>query len=283
MGYYRVYRYPFKGLESCDKHVFIYRDRAYKVVDRTRKKSGEDRQRMYESLSRTKKVVKEIAFCNQFELFCTFTFRPDGKADRYNWDECRKKLSKLFNHYKDRYSKQFKYLLIPELHKDGAIHFHGLLAGIRPGNLIKPANVQARDLFTGEIKTISNVHGYMDWPYYSEKMGFFSCSKIVNQFAVSCYVTKYITKDLMQLPANANLYMASKGLKRAELVFDMDDLPMQGRPDFRNDFVKIQWHGAEYLESEMGCIDALEDAQLVPEDLEPEYIQIRMGAAGGLV
>lgn len=275
MSFYRIYRYPYKGTEKCDRHVLIFRGRILKAVNRARKSERKDDVRMSESLSRTKKVVKELAFCNKFDYFCTFTISQDSGVNRYDLAGCRKRLAKLFNNYRNRYSKDFRYVLIPEFHKDGAVHFHGLVAGIRPEDLKKPDFVPCRDVFSRELKMIPNVHGYLDWPYYSEKLGYFSCSPIVNQLAVSNYIVKYITKELLKMPVNQQLYMASKGLKRAELVFDCDDFPMVGKDDFHNDFCRIQWHGWDFLENDMGIIDALQDAQ-VSEDAPEVWEQMKL-------
>jgi hypothetical protein len=223
---YRVYRYRFKDGATCDKHVFINRDRSLKVKSITEKYN---KKRLAVNISRVKKTVNELAYCNKFDYFCTFTFAAD-KANRYDMADCRKKISALFNHYKTRYSPDFKYLLIPEYHKDGAIHMHGLIAGIRDLDLIVPLTIPKLNIFTGIVEQVPNTPHYKDWPYYSKKFGYFSCSEIKNRVAVSRYILKYITKDLVQLPRAQQCYMCSKGLDRAELIFDCDDVPMSGAP-----------------------------------------------------
>lgn len=83
---------------------------------------------LYSSLSRSKKTVREYAMCNVWEWFGTLTFDKE-KIDRFNFDECSKKVRKFFNNLLKDY-KTFRYLAIPEQHKNGAWHFHVLFSGL---------------------------------------------------------------------------------------------------------------------------------------------------------
>lgn len=74
------------------------------------------------SLSRTKRNIKELALCNNFEYFATVTIASTA-CDRYNLIECQKKFKRKLKTIK-KYNNNFKYLFITEKHKDGAFHFH---------------------------------------------------------------------------------------------------------------------------------------------------------------
>jgi hypothetical protein len=273
ISFYRVYRYALKDEEYCDKHIYFKRDRSLKIQ---KKQSQHYDKKLVVNILRAKKVVQELAYCNKFDLFCTFTV--DGeKSDRYDLTGCRKRLSQLFNNYKKRYSPGFKYLIIPEFHSDGAIHFHGLIAGIREGDLIVPDKIPKRNVFTGELEQIPNTKQYRDWPYYSGKMGYFSCSAIKNHEAVSRYIIKYLTKDLEKLPRGQQAYLCSKGLNRAELVFDCDDVPMVGEPEWQDDFIGIQWHNRDNLFDVYGIIDSVcSDLHTIDEIKKVEYEQLKI-------
>lgn len=205
--------------------------------------------KLIESIIRAKRNVMDLAYCNRFDYFCTFTVNGE-RADRYDLSGCRKKLSRLFDNYRQRYSRDFRYLVIAEFHKDGAIHFHGLVAGIRDCDLI------------------INEHGYLDWPYYSKKLGYFSCGKIKSRPDCARYITKYITKDIAKLPKGQQVYLHSKGLKKPDLVFDMDDVPMVGNPTFENEHVRIKWQKSRVTDDLFDIIDE-PCADLYIED-EPE-------------
>jgi len=190
-----------------------------------------------ESLSRTRRIVRDILFSNKFDLFCTFTFDA-GKVDRFNYKDCQKKLTDFFKNYRNRHAPDFKYVIVPEFHKNGAIHFHGMLRGINPGDFEVPEYIYKRNRLSGDLILVPNTRKYVRWKNF--KLGFFSCSLVKNHYACALYVSKYITKDLTQLPKGVRAVMSYEGLARPELAFDEDDVPfLPGEPDFKNEFVWI--------------------------------------------
>lgn len=80
------------------------------------------------SLSRTRRNIRELALCNDFEYFCTITVNS-AKCDRYSLDEVQDNLRKCLRNIRNN-SDDFKYLILTEKHKDGAFHFHGLMSGV---------------------------------------------------------------------------------------------------------------------------------------------------------
>ena len=72
-------------------------------------------------------MIYKLACNNKpWDYFVTFTFNSD-KVDRYNFSEVSKKLSKWIDNIKQKYGcKDMGYIIVPEKHKDGAWHFHGL-------------------------------------------------------------------------------------------------------------------------------------------------------------
>ena len=63
------------------------------------------------------------------------------------------------------------------------------------------------------------------------------------------YVSKYITKDLMKLPKGQRIFFKSENLKKPELVFDSDDVPMPfalSKKDHVDDFVVIHHSKTSY-------------------------------------
>lgn len=164
------------------------------------KKASVNTEKLTNNLSRAKSTVKELAICNPWDYWCTFTINPD-KYDRYNLDAYFKDLGKFINNYNsyncpDEY--KVKYLLVPEQHKNGAWHLHGFIKGIKP-----------QDLFT-------NTNGYLDWKQYHNKFGFISMDHIRDMDKCSSYILKYMTKDTDKnvTELNRHLYYCSKGLQR---------------------------------------------------------------------
>ena len=179
-----------------------------------------------------------MILCNPFRFFCTFTF-SDSKIDRYDYKACKKAITKFFDNFRTRHASHFIYILVPERHKDGAWHFHGLVAGIPAGEFYTPEFITYRDRRSQELKVIRNTKGYMRWrrwPY-----GHFDCSFIKDYEASATYVSKYITKDLISVMKGAHLYFSSKGLRRPSLVFDEDNVPFPMKPQYADEFCKLSW------------------------------------------
>lgn len=242
MSFYRIYKYPYGDLAY--KHIYFKRDR-FNGRERQHsfeiQKELENIQRFDNNLARVRRTVRDLILCNKFDYFCTFTFSPQ-KVDRYDLKTVKQKITKLFAHYKERYSSDFKYLLVPEQHKDGAWHFHGMISGIRAGDFTTPATVWKHPYKgSDELIEVPNTKGYVDWTYYSSKLGHFNCSLVRHYDSCATYVSKYITKDMANAPRGQQLVLASKKLNRPELVFDCDGIPMLFDASFKDDFVEMAW------------------------------------------
>lgn len=152
------------------------------------------------SLSRTKATVKDIVLCNDFELFCTFTFNPKH-VDSFTFSKCWLKMSTWLHHQRDNSRSkgvEFKYLIIPEQHKSGRWHFHALISGYT--SVLKDTGLKSASL-----RPIYNVTSF--------RSGFTTAVPIDNKGAVSQYVTKYITKDFVKT-FNQRRFYCSRNLVR---------------------------------------------------------------------
>lgn len=177
------------------------------------------------SISRTRSRVFELALCNAWEYFVTLTLSP-AKYDRMNLPAFRRDLSQWIRNQRRLHHIDFCYLLIPEMHQDGAWHMHGLVSGLRA------------DAFE------FNAQGFLDYPPYRDKFGYISLSHVRSHERVARYITKYISKDFAARAADlgAHLYYASRGLAGAELLDrGFLHLPDSFKSDYQNDFVKIFW------------------------------------------
>ncbi len=154
------------------------------------------------SMNRTINAVYDVARSNLWEWFVTFTFAPD-KVDRYNYSDCTKKMSQWLNNMK-KICPGMVYLVVPELHKDGAYHFHGLFKNV---DGFKFADSGQRDK---QRRIIYNVHTY--------KFGFTTATQLTDCASASSYLCKYITKDLCAVTKGKKRYWASRNCKRPEVV-----------------------------------------------------------------
>lgn len=145
------------------------------------------------SLRRAKTVLTDTALCNYFDMFFTFTFAND----RQNVDAKKRQMAFWLNNQRIKYGA-FRYLIVPEYHKDGvSIHFHGLFGG-----------------YKGRLKDSGKYeNGRKVYNIKSFQAGFTTAVKIDNIHKVSSYITKYITKDMPKFK-NKQRYWCSNGLKR---------------------------------------------------------------------
>lgn len=181
------------------------------------------------SLCRSRNKVLELAYCNSWEWFITITFDKQKVTDRYNVQQTMQALRKWLNNYKSRKAPELKYLLIPELHKDGAVHVHGLINGL-PKELLKSyRDYDQQQIIANDWKKLKEA-GYYNWLDLEKKFGRNSMGEIKSHEGVSYYMTKYISKDMVSAVTerNLNTYYASTGLQKAEKlgIYDSQSAPV---------------------------------------------------------
>lgn len=154
------------------------------------------------SVRRSKQSIYELARANTWNYFATFTF--SDSSWRYDYDTCKKKLRKWFNHFKERHVN-IEYLAVPEQHKDGAWHFHALIQGDLSAYLV--------DFVRKGIKTL---------PQY--KYGRNEFERVKDEKRVANYITKYVTKGLLISINHKRRYIYSKGLLKPDTYeYDISD------------------------------------------------------------
>lgn len=147
------------------------------------------------SKNRSKNMIIEYARANTWEWFCTFTFNPE-LVDSYDYKLCYQKLYQWLNNLQKRKASNVKYLGVPEQHKSGRWHFHVLMA-----------DCNGMDIVPSPIKGVYNING---WKY-----GFSTATTVRDTKRVSTYITKYITKDLIEHTQGQHRYIKSRNLERA--------------------------------------------------------------------
>ena len=155
------------------------------------------------SLARTKQSIYELCRNTEWEWFVTLTFNSE-KINRYDYDEVTKKLSKWLNHLRTK-NRQLKYIFVPEKHKDGAFHFHGLVSGLKDAKIEDSGHKDK-----GE--TIYNLNSY--------RFGYSTMTKVRDNTAVLHYILKYITKEVCAASEGRRRYWASKNLERPKIVVE---------------------------------------------------------------
>ena len=197
------------------------RDFDYNVSLNSEEKTDEEKE--YEKLKnlwRIKTKIKDYILSNDFNYFWTLTF----KDDRYDYDLAFQKMGKWLRKMRDKYGK-FDYIMIPELHKDGAIHFHGVTGGLNA--VIRDSGVKHKGV---------KVYNCTDWEH-----GFTTLTKIRSREKTASYVTKYVTKEMQNsiVEKGKKKYWLSRGLRKPDITFTELNLAPDLKPDFQNDICAI--------------------------------------------
>lgn len=127
---------------------------------------------------RARQRVYDLAACNSFDLFITLTLDA-AQIDRYDYKPVVRKMGQWLD---NRVRRQgLRYLMVPELHKDGALHFHGLI------------NSEAVKLVDSgrRYKDGRAIYNLPEW-----SLGFTTAMRLMGNYdAVCAYICKYITKQ----------------------------------------------------------------------------------------
>lgn len=208
------------GLKRSSKKV-EYEEKDGKQYN---KQTGEERTEesikhsAFNSLNRTKQKIYDYALSNDWTngYFLTITFNQEY-VDRYNYKECYGHIKNLIRNIR-RTNPNIKYIFVPEMHKDRAWHFHGLVVNCE--NLILMDSGK-----TAKGKKIYNIN------LQTYKYGFTTATKIEDTNKVSGYITKYITKELIDNTKGQHRYLFSKNLDAptvsTEWITEPDDIELK--------------------------------------------------------
>lgn len=148
------------------------------------------------SVRRSRMAISDYVRCNEFDLFVTFTFDPK-KVDRYDLLSTYLKMQRWLGNQGRKY-EDFRYIIVPERHIDGAIHFHALIYGY--GGTLKKTHVIQNN------KRVYNITGF--------RFGFTNAQYLDEDIAkTTAYLCKYITKDMV-LISNRRRYWCSRNLMK---------------------------------------------------------------------
>jgi len=163
---------------------------------------GPNAENLSRAARRAAAKVRDLALSNSFRWFVTLTLDP-AKVDRYDVQQVTKKLNTFLDNLVRRHGAA--YVLVPELHKDGAIHFHGLVndcGGFVPsgtwkvpgrGKPKKPRSKAEAAAWAeaGPLEGYHEVFNWNAWPW-----GFSTALELWGDYEAAVnYVCKYIRKQ----------------------------------------------------------------------------------------
>lgn len=202
------YSYPDGEYDLICCTAPIFRESGWEAVDDRqqraptpraagKKSEGVDCER---SMRRARAKLRRLALANEFEYFVTLTLDA-AKIDRYDG----KAVVRALNRWADNMVRRngLRYILVPELHKDGAFHFHGFMAG--EGLRVVDSGVE----WDGRP-----VYNLPQWT-----LGFTTAQRLYGEYhAAVTYCTKYIGKQSAGRPLG-RWYYSGGGLREADKMY----------------------------------------------------------------
>lgn len=178
--------------------------------------------------------VRDLILANpEFVYFGTMTFDKKKVKSRKDAVELHRALKRFFQYL------GIKFILIPERHKDGSIHFHGVFdSSIEPYLELFVIGESRMSAFM--VDAIKKGRILYNFPKYQERFGFCDFELIQNKQAISNYVSKYIIKGFLE-PQNrifSHRFFASKGLNRPSVI-ESAPSPQGLKPHFSNKIAKF--------------------------------------------
>ena len=183
------------GWESSEDYS---RPKNYIPVTKTQKKES-DQDDINRSMRRARSKLRRLALANDFRWFVTLTLDP-SKVDSHSGADVVKKLNAWCSNMVQR--KGLKYILVPERHKKGGIHFHGFF------------NDCLEVVDSGH--TDKQGHKIYNLPQWS--LGFTTAIELYDDYSRAVgYVCKYVGKQ-GEKPAG-RWYYSGGALKEPEVEF----------------------------------------------------------------
>lgn len=294
--------------------IHRYREDVYKVVAfkgnrdpdvvylRDREEYSHYDNKLDSNFSRARSMVLQYALCNPWDWFFTGTLDPD----RWGRDDLSKFMldfSQKIRDWRKEYESQIQVLLIPEHHKDGSWHVHGMMRGIPSWHLYRfwwlplrfleletsPGNI-LKSLFPWKLCERSE---WRYWDDFNDRYGYCSLAPIKDPVATAFYISKYVSKELSQRSGDLgkHLYFHSRSLKKAEKASDiyMYNSRLDGFCTQEYDFCKIGmvknapsyfpyvWDGADFDCGAYESCEPLEHpSEFHPADIDPYYEQMKI-------
>lgn len=153
------------------------------------------------STARTKNTIYQVARANKWDLFVTLTFDP-LVVDSKDYAAVTDVLANWIGNIKKRECPELAYILVPELHKSGRYHFHGLFKNIEGLQLADSGHRTSQDAVIYSIA--------------SYNLGFTTATRVMDSAKACGYFTKYITKDLCAVTKGKKRYWVSRNVARPD-------------------------------------------------------------------
>lgn len=185
------------------------------------------------SRRRARVAVRDYGLCNDFKYFVTLTLDA-ALIDRYDGKEVVRKLNTWLDNCVRR--QGLKYVLVPERHKDGALHFHGFfndaLEVEDSGTMVPPSGGKPkRPRSKAQRAAWAAAGGHVVYNLPRWGWGFSTAIELYGRRSAAVgYVCKYISKADEKI--GGRWYYSGGGLRKPELTYS--DVPLWAYEDVSN-------------------------------------------------
>lgn len=230
-----VYTYPGGYVDILCSSDPVFREAGWEAAEQPKvppergtreagkKAEGDD---MLRSMRRARAKLRRLALANEFAYFVTLTL-DQTRIDRYDGGAITKALGRWCDNMVRR--KGLRYVLVPERHKDGAIHFHGFFAG---------DGLEVVD--SGKLIAGRPVYNLPQWPY-----GFTTAQRLYGEYgAAVAYCCKYVGKQDGERPLGRWYYSGGALREPGKTYVDLDFREMQ---EIHEKAVEVTIPGAKML------------------------------------
>lgn len=172
-------------------------------------------EKILKSIDRSKRLVRDLGFQNDFQWFGTIT-NGLGVSDREFFDKTRLKLSQ----YSRRTNPEFKYIIVPDRsgENQNMLHFHGLFKGIPLNEITSAINAK-----TGKQLLYKNMPVF-NWNRI-DGVGFNNFTEVQDIEKAAAYIAGYSAKAFRLLPEYPRKVLHSNNLnlpKQYDAYLDED-------------------------------------------------------------
>jgi len=220
---------------------------------------------------RARSAVRDLGLANDWAYFVTLTLDAQ-RVDRYDVRQITRKLNQWLDNHVRR--DGLAYVLVPEHHKDGAVHFHGFFNGalraVDSGTVSMPGGKRPRrprSPAERERWLAAGGHPVFNLPQWT--LGFTTAIPLYgDKHAAVGYVCKYITKNREGEKIGGRWYYSGGALRLPEVTLtDANQEDLQAAPGAK-DFQVPQLPGIRFtlLTSQAPC-DVNHPAEKPPEEI----------------
>ena len=282
--------------------IHQYRDDLYKVVTfkgvrdpdvvflHDREDDNHYDTKLDSNFSRARAMVLQYALCNPWQYFFTGTLNPE-KWDRDNLDTFMATLSQKIRDWRKEYGFKLDVLLVPEQHKDGFWHVHGLINNLPDYCLGQFIRLDLSSVGLGWLFPVKLCDGdFYNWYDFCLEFGYCSLAPVRDPIATAYYISKYVSKDLSRRGGDLgkHLYFHSRPLHKAEKASEvyLYQHQLEELCDHDYDFCKTgmvqadwtfpaQWDGVD-LEPLEKPSPLVPDITFNPFQIDPFYEQLHL-------